>query len=360
MRIGAALTLVAAAALGGCSALPTLRQAQGDTVTAQGDMGEATARVRSWMLPPNATARASLIYLSDFSGGVVHVYDYGSGREAGELSGFTTPDGECVDAKGDVYIADYEGSEIDEFAHGGTTRLKTYRTRGFPISCSVDRRGDLAATSFRGASSSEASDLCVWKHGSTSADCYTDTVPCYFMWGPGYDDKGNVIVEGQGEFNQKTAICALRRGASKMTALSYDGTIYFPGGVTWDGKYIALTDQLTSAAGNRAGTGIYQATLSGSSLHEIGKTVLKGSCNGGTVDVVMPFVVGNKNTPVNESQGHVVIGGNLDCSGRDTSLWFWRYPRGREYKSYPIASFEPNGQVVSIPADVSKARGQTL
>jgi hypothetical protein len=53
-----------------------------------------------------------------------------------------------------------------------------------------------------------------------------------------------------------------------------------------------------------------------------------------------------KNTPVNDKQGKVIIGGDLVCSG-STGLGFWHYPQGgARYKSF--GSFVPEGEVVSL------------
>ena len=39
---------------------------------------------------------------------------------AGVLTDFDLPWGECVDESGDVYIADFDGRKVVEYAHGGT------------------------------------------------------------------------------------------------------------------------------------------------------------------------------------------------------------------------------------------------
>jgi hypothetical protein len=130
-----------------------------------------------------------------------------------------------------------------------------------------------------------------------------------------------------------------------MVQLSFDETIGSPGATMWDGKYIALDDQPT-APGDP--TTIYQATLSGSTLTEVSTTTLTDTCNGTSADIAQPFVVGQKNTPVNKTQGKTVIGGNLDCKASSNNFDRWHYPSGGSpHKTFSLG-FSPQGESVSI------------
>ena len=85
------------------------------------------------------------------------------------------------------------------------------------------------------------------------------------MWTAGYDIKSNLIAQ----YDHDT-FCALLAGRKTMTTLSSSGiTIYFPGGTTWDGKYVALTDQ---GADDKDEVGIVQESLSGTTLTEQGES----------------------------------------------------------------------------------------
>ena len=122
----------------------------------------------------------------------------------------------------------------------------------------------------------------------------------------------------------------------------------------WDGEYIGLSDSNPFDQSNSAVTAIYQAVpekpTAGSApiLKIIGTTILTDDCFHGQDDsaIWQPFIVGKKNTPENNEQGTVVIGGNLVCSAR---FDFWSYPAGGN----PDFSLEsspphPEGQSVSI------------
>ena len=60
------------------------------------------------------------------------------------------PQGECSDSHGDVFITDAFGSNIQEFAHGGTTPIANLSDVGEEASgCAVDSvTGNLAVTNY--------------------------------------------------------------------------------------------------------------------------------------------------------------------------------------------------------------------
>ena len=99
----------------------------------------------------------------------------------------------------------------------------------------------------------------------------------------------------------------------------------------WDGKYIALGDQ---EAGGAFQTGIWPSTLSGSALTSSGEVTFSDNCDGDYTDVVDPFLLGKKNTPINNKQGKVMLGENLWCAdggggtGNGGGVELWHYPAG--------------------------------
>jgi hypothetical protein len=119
-----------------------------------------------------------------------------------------------------------------------------------------------------------------------------------------------------------------------MSSLSFSGTIDFPGGTMWDGKYITLGDQ---EAGGTYNSGVYPSTLKGSALSPVGSEVtFTDTCYHDYSDI-HPFIVGKKNTPINDHQGKVVVGTNSWCvdGGGGSGIEFWHYPEGGDpFKSY--------------------------
>lgn len=326
------LCIGASTLFAGCGGSPTL------------SVPSAISRThKSWMSPA-AKSSNYLLYVSDEFSGEVDVYDYTTGTRVGELYDFGEPAGQCVDAKGDVYITDYYFGDVVEYAHGGSTPLRTLSTNNFPIGCAVNKSGDLAVSDFAGFNGTSVGAVCVWKGGSGSPACYQDVSACSYIWPPAYDNKGNLFVVGLSS-QYESEVCGLLAGASRMVTLSFNGHIYYPSGTVWDGKYIALGDQ---EASGQYQTALYQVTLSGSTLTEVGEATLDDpSC--GENAVVQPFVVGKKNTPVNRKRGKTVIGGNLKCASTGV-LDFWHYAKGgNPYNHFDLGrGFVPDGESVSI------------
>jgi hypothetical protein len=369
---GFAISCVAAAILAGCG---VLRQPQEDMQPSSAmppvSVGSKNAQIalspfRPALPPPSYFARLGhgvnktwmsagaksakrLLYISDAETSSVFVYDYSTGAEVGDLTtDIDGPYGQCVDKKGDVYISDFDKSETVEYAHGGSTPIAEFSTSsGNPIGCAVDRQGDLAVATLYSVSGPGA--LYVWTHGESKPTKYQYGDACLNMYPPAYDDSGNVIVEcvgypstggAEGDWNT-SIVCALLKGATSLTTLSFNQTIGFASGATWDGKYIALGDQMHD---NLDETAIYQASLSGSTLTLEGTTVLQNTCGEYYAPVVQPFIVGEKNTPVNKKQGKTLIGVDRQCSA---NIIYWNYPTGGDPFKTATGPELPNGQSVS-------------
>ena len=68
-----------------------------------------------------------------------------------------------------------------------------------------------------------------------------------------------------------------------------------------------------------------------------GETILTDTCQSSYTGVD-PFILGEKNTPVNDRQGNVLVGTNTWCTSKGKYLIeFWHYPRGgNPYKVYKV------------------------
>ncbi|HEY6326958.1 MAG TPA: hypothetical protein VIW73_10665 [Candidatus Cybelea sp.] len=63
----------------------------------------------------------------------------------GRLGDLKYPAGECADRPGNVYVAEFYGQDVVEYAHAGASRIKTLAAPGFPLGCSIDpTTGNLA------------------------------------------------------------------------------------------------------------------------------------------------------------------------------------------------------------------------
>jgi hypothetical protein len=292
-------------------------------------------RSESWMLP-EAQGKMTLLYVS-LGLHRVGVFDYDTGKRVGMLDGFDDPYGGCVDAKGDVYVTEYFNGDTVEYAHGGTKPLQTFGSNGQASGCSVNASNDLAVTDRD--TRSGAGQVCVWKGGKSDSPsgCYSGLPACNKMSPAGYDDKGNLFVPG--EDNATGAVCVLLSGAKSMSQLPLNYSFNTPGAAMWDGKYMTLSDE----GANEEEEGIVRVTISGSSLHDAGRTLLGDTCYGAWEIELAPFILGSKNTPANREQGKVVVANNTLCAEQGAKLW--KYTAGG-YPSKAIGSAE--GLVVAI------------
>jgi hypothetical protein len=296
----------------------------------------------SWM---NARAKSApaLVYVSSsFPNDRVSIYTYPGGQLDGEITGLLGPAGQCVDAKGNIYIANSQASSVVEVPRGSKYISKTLGTNGFPIGCAVSPNGDLAVANFDTPGAQDG-NIQVFKGASGVPKQYNNR-ECNELFPPGYDKNRNLFVECFDPQKKATKVAYLSSGSSSLKITLSKQKITLPGSIMWDGKYLAVTD---TAFDNGRSTGIYQAspTSSGDALLKVGGAVLHDACGGGNTEVFQPFIVGEKNTPVNDVQGTKVAGGNNVCEYRFDS---WPYPTGGRESSHFEGSPYSYGQAVTI------------
>jgi hypothetical protein len=299
----------------------------------------------SFMIP-DKKKKKGLLYVGDWATNDVDVYNYPAGTSAGTLTGFSEPYGQCIDKKGDVFITNFGAGDAVEYKHGGTSVANTYSSGGEPIGCSVDSAGDVAVTSF------SPGEVVVFAGGNPSKST-TYSGSCSYQWGMGYDAAGDLVGIGE-ESTGSIVACALMSGSKSETTLSGcctgPVTIDFPGGTSWDGKYIALGDQ---EAGGTFLTGDWPSTISGGALSSSGEVKFSDSCYSDYVDDVNPFYVGKGKgvniTPKSKAQGVSMVGPNLWCNDAGTSaVDYWAYPAGGSPSSkLSSPPSEPYGASVS-------------
>lgn len=262
-------------------------------------------RSPSWMAPD--AKKHDLLYISDEGTNDVYVYSYPAGTLKGTLTGFDEPYGMCTDKAGNVFVTNTEKSEILEYKRGAKKPIATLSDTGYyPVDCSVDpTTGNLAVTNFQ-ALGSKPGDVAIYAGATGTPTTYSDSsIPLYEFCS--YDDKGNLFIDGYNSTGG-FAFAELPAGSSGFTNISINATIYQPGGVQWDGKYVAVGDQYY---GNGPASAIYRVRVSGSSGTVVGTTLLKQGTD--EVQVVQFWKRGTK-----------VIGGNVDAQSAD----IWKYPAG--------------------------------
>ena len=268
-----------------------------------------------------AAKKQSLVYVSSVLTNDVYVYSLASQQLVGTLTGFSTPFGLCSDKSGDVWIANDGASELVEYAHGGTQPIATLADAGYyPEGCAVDpATGNLAVTNF--SSKTGNGDVAIYAGAKGSPQNYSDPQIVNYRF-CGYDDKGNLFVDGA-KAGSAFALAELPKGSSSFTDITLAQTIEWPGGVQWDGKYIAVGDTDT--------TTIYRVTAKGA---------VKGSAKLSGANYVDEFWIVGSAKKKRASAGVVVP------SQDGGSLGFYKYPAGGS-PLWSISVSEPFGATVS-------------
>jgi hypothetical protein len=310
------------AALAACAALSLLAacSATSQTTPPMTSQQRLSKPTRFWM---NGDAKkGDLLYVTDEGNYHVYVYDYPSGTLVGTLdAAYGSPAGLCVDKKGHIFVTEYNGQEVLEFAHGGTTPIASLYDPGQPIGCAIDPTTGNLAVANEMSPSGGYGNIAIFTKAKGTAKTYTDWSAMELPYWLSYDNAGNLFIDG--EFIQSGfhfVFVELRPGSSgKFTTLSMPYPPGSPNGVQWDGKYITLgnTDNVNGL--------IFQLTLSGSQLTVVGTTQLSGYSR-------MPTYWIDGTTNKQGKQGKTVIA----TSGGD--FGFFKYPAGGS----PTASFTQN------------------
>lgn len=282
----------------------------------------------SWM-SPSAKSQA-LLYIADEGTYDVYVYSYPAGALVGTLTGFNDPEGLCTDKAGNVFVANTASNDIVEYAHGGTSAIKTLDESGgeYPYTCAVNpRNGDLAVMNINN-SQDAGGNVQIFKHATGTPTVYT--VPNFFTveFG-GYDPTGNLFVWGNGNYSSDFSLLAeLPAKSTNFSDISLPSSIgvgQSGNDVAWDGKYMTIG----------AGTEVYQITVSGGAATVVGTTSL-----GQAEDVVQYTIPKSRHKG---KQGKVLVG--PDCF--TANVKFWKYPSGG-YPTKTISGLElPFGSAVS-------------
>jgi hypothetical protein len=319
--------------LGGRSAETAIAETSG--AARGGSVKMYPNRGRSWMSPDAATK--DLLYISNYTENSVSVYSYPQGQLVGTLTGFAAPDGICVDKKGDVWIvnnaATGSGEDAVEYKHGGKNPIATLKIgSGYAVSCSVDPiTGNLATTVLESYGSGQGY-VAIFAHAKGTPTYYSDS-EMFAVYFCGYDDKGNLYVDGTaGGPSGPFRFAELPKGKKKFKNISLKGgSIVFPGTIRWDGKHVAVGDQVYQGAYPET-SAIYQTTGAGGKI--VGVTELNDSSD------VQGFWI----------DGKTVIGTNECQNGctKFSTVGFYKYPAGgKPMKTIKEAGDWPIGAAVS-------------
>jgi hypothetical protein len=256
------------------------------------------------------------VFVSDPGTSQVYVYELPTLKLIQIVTGFTQPQGECADNKGDVWVTDGSGEVIYKLLHSGKMVGTLSDTSGVPEGCAWDpKTGNLAVMNLLGKSSQSGAVL-VYHHATGVPNVYTNPKQYNYDFG-GYDGSGNLFFDGRTAQN-KFILSELPVNASKAKTITVSGgRIYTPGMVQWD----ATTSQLVVGdqnCKNATVSCIYQLTIDMNAGTIRGQIELENGSGGQVCDLIQG-VLWQKS----------VIGSDFDlCGSQASATYVWPYPAG--------------------------------
>jgi hypothetical protein len=209
-------------------------------------MGAAPGRSGgpSWM-DPEAKA-GDLMYVSSYPDDAVYVYTYPALKKAGKLTYLSYPDGICTDKKGNVFVVNNRpGKGIVEYAHGGKTPIAQLDDGAeYAVSCDVDPVTGNVAVSNYASYSYDPGSVAIYPKAQNTPVYYTDPNISVMLF-CGYDDKGNLFVDGLTPAYENF-FAELPKGKSKFTFIDVKGgasQFGYPGTIRWDGTHVVVGNQ---------------------------------------------------------------------------------------------------------------------
>jgi hypothetical protein len=289
----------------------------------------STHSKRTWMKPK--TSGDDLVYVSNADGEVT-VYDYQTQSLVGVLADFENPRGECTDKNGDIYITDEETQKIYEYAHGGTSALKTLDDSGYePLGCAIDpNNGNLAV-----ANSGSNGNIALYAQASGQPKILTDSeIPNFFACA--YDSKGTLLATGYQQSNNESFFAWLPNHATGLVNIKVPGpktgwTWHDIIGIQWDGRYLAL---------DQGGGTVHQIALIHGQAYWVNETQLDARVNSAEYGIYDP------NAKVQGTE--ILAGYETDSSGYISGVDYFAYPQGgNSQKSFSHGLDSAYGIVIS-------------
>jgi hypothetical protein len=271
---------VAAVLFAGCGGSQPPIVAHGVTALSSA-VSTQSDRLRSWISPE--AANRDLMYVGGNSPAYLSMFTLPNGKLIGVIhnAGFSFLGGECVDARGDVFVTSgpkgKANGKIFEYKHGSTKLLETLDApdREEPLDCTIDpKSGNLAVTSLAGADGAGGS-VAIYTNAQGSPKIYRDPhIHSYYFCG--YDNEGNLFIDGRNNLGHFRLV-ELPSRSSTFVDISLNQRMRLPSSVLWDGKYLVVGDQ--GVPGDQAPPNVYEFSISGSAGTLVNTTPINGVTN---------------------------------------------------------------------------------
>jgi hypothetical protein len=315
------LALLTASALAACAGTSTanlpLRDFNAtDSSVARLPFTAHADRRPTWLSSELKRALAPLLFVSDAGTDDVYIYNLPSLKLVGTITGFSQPQGECSDKKGNVWITDTNAQTIYEVSHKGHLVNELSDVTGYPAACAWDpTTGNLAVMNLFSIGSAAGSVL-VYQPGSQGGRLYQNSQQFYYNFG-GYDTSGNLYFDGR-DASGNFMLSELPKGAKDAKTIGLTGgTIYFPGMVEWNAAKHGLIvgDQ---SCGNSYVSCVYLVYIAKSGGAIGTKTALENGSGGPICDLVQGVVYNGR-----------LAGSDFDfCGSPPSATYLWLYPGG--------------------------------
>jgi hypothetical protein len=290
---------------------------------------------KSWV-SPDVKRASKLLFVSDYAVGDVYIYKMPDVTLKGTLTGFSGPQGECSDARGNIWITNTNTSQVLQYSRAGTL-LKTISDPDYyPDGCAVNNgNGDVAVSNFEDRSGGPG-NVSVFHNGSGSPIVLTNPSQYYYFF-PAYDISGNLYVDGV-DASEISILSECPVGSSKCTSLTVSGASLsdLPGGLNWDtlNNELVIGDQL---CGDQFASCLYEATISGSTARVTGTTPLR-NYDGSNCDAVQGALAPRD---LYFAGGCISYGSSMNSADR------WDYPVGGAPPWYATGLSYPIGAAIS-------------
>ncbi len=185
---------------------------------------------KSW-IAPEARKAAELLFESDPGTGDVEMFSLPDLTLKGRITGFAGPLGECTDARGNVWVANYGPHELDEYSHGGARLNKITTPTYYVWSCAVSLRNGAIAITISNRPRSKPGEVLIYASPSSPPSILRNPEQLYYYFAA-FDAGGALWVDGLDNLGH--FILSKCDGKTCSTMSLTGGSIFSPGAVAWD------------------------------------------------------------------------------------------------------------------------------
>jgi hypothetical protein len=182
------------------------------------------------------------LFVDDFGTGAVEVLKNGTYANLGNItSGINGPDGNTVDKAGDLYVANYNGITIQEYAPGSSSPTFTYSSGMLdPVAAAVDSHGNVYEGDYNFGGSGFVNE---YKQGTNTV--MNTCSPGGAVEGVAIDAHNDVFADFNNPNTGKGAIVEYKHGLKGCKATTLGPSLSFAGGMVLDkNNNLVVCDQL--------------------------------------------------------------------------------------------------------------------